>query len=383
MLFKHFGGVDSIPIVLESGSVEDLVETIARMAPSFGGINLEDISAPRCFEIEEQLKERLDIPVFHDDQHGTAIVVLAGLINGCRVLERSCPSSGSSSPAPGPPVWQSPNCFSGPASGTSSCVTVGASWCRRASTSPITSVRSPRRRIREGCTVALVRHSRGRRLCRCFGWAGPRRRHCPNVRWRHDLRAGESHPGGAPRPGSPVCGHRRHRAFGLPNQINNVLAFPGIFRGALDSGARQITEAMKLAAARAIADLVVEPTRRRDRALGVSGRCGGCRGGGRCWARLKPRFCVTQKLAWRTVISARQADFCVTQKLVGSQECQREASSAAYDWHCSHVGRRPVSSASASEGAFESFSERRVRCPRGGESDRRSSGCMPCSPVGL
>ena len=121
VLFKHFGGVDSIPIVLESGSVEDLVETIARMAPSFGGINLEDISAPRCFEIEEQLKERLDIPVFHDDQHGTAIVVLAGLINGCRVLDRALPEQ----------------------------------WV------VVAGVRSLRRRIREGCTVALVRHSRG------------------------------------------------------------------------------------------------------------------------------------------------------------------------------------------------------------------------------
>ena len=88
VLFKHFAGVDAVPITLESGSVDELVDAIARLAPSFGGINLEDISAPRCFDIERKLRERLDIPVFHDDQHGTAIVALAGLINACRVVGR-------------------------------------------------------------------------------------------------------------------------------------------------------------------------------------------------------------------------------------------------------------------------------------------------------
>ena len=88
VLFKQFGGVDAIPLCIESGTVEEIVDTIIRLAPSFGGINLEDISAPRCFEIEERLNRRLDIPVFHDDQHGTAIVVLAGLLNAARVLGR-------------------------------------------------------------------------------------------------------------------------------------------------------------------------------------------------------------------------------------------------------------------------------------------------------
>src|SRR5687768_16833387 len=86
VLFKHFAGVDAVPVCMETGSVDELVEAIARIAPSYGGINLEDISAPRCFEIEERLQELLDIPVFHDDQHGTAIVVLAGLLNACRVV---------------------------------------------------------------------------------------------------------------------------------------------------------------------------------------------------------------------------------------------------------------------------------------------------------
>ena len=92
VLFKHFAGVDAVPITLESGSVDELVDAIARLAPSSGGINLEDISAPRCFDIERKLRERLDIPVFHDDQHGTAIVALAGLINACRVVGRELSS---------------------------------------------------------------------------------------------------------------------------------------------------------------------------------------------------------------------------------------------------------------------------------------------------
>src|SRR6476646_10311885 len=91
VLFKHFAGIDAVPVVMETGTVEELVEAIARIAPTYGGINLEDISAPRCFDIEDQLKERLDIPVFHDDQHGTAIVVLAGLLNAAKVLARQLP----------------------------------------------------------------------------------------------------------------------------------------------------------------------------------------------------------------------------------------------------------------------------------------------------
>src|SRR5690349_23118903 len=88
VLFKHFGGVDAVPVCMESGTVEELVDAIARIAPTYGGINLEDISAPRCFEIERRLQERLDIPVFHDDQHGTAVVVLAALVNAAQVVDR-------------------------------------------------------------------------------------------------------------------------------------------------------------------------------------------------------------------------------------------------------------------------------------------------------
>src|SRR6476469_4311394 len=92
VLFKHFAGIDAVPVCMETGTVDELVDAIARIAPSYGGINLEDISAPRCFEIERRLQERLDIPVFHDDQHGTAIVVLAGLINAAKVVGRELAS---------------------------------------------------------------------------------------------------------------------------------------------------------------------------------------------------------------------------------------------------------------------------------------------------
>ena len=262
VLLKHFGGVDSIPIVLESGSVEDLVETIARMAPSFGGINLEDISAPRCFEIEEQLKERLDIPVFHDDQHGTAIVVLAGLINGCRVLERSLPEQRvvvAGAGAAGVAVTKLLQragvrdivvCDSRGILVPSRVDLTDHKRALAASTNP-RGVHGGLGEALEGADVYvgvsggqvpeedIARMSDGGMI---FALANP----TPEV-----------HPDLAHRYAAIVATGRSD----FPNQINNVLAFPGIFRGALDSGARQITEAMKLAAARAIADLVVEPTR--------------------------------------------------------------------------------------------------------------------------
>ena len=106
VLFKAFAGVDAVPICLDATGVEDIVETVVRIAPAFGGINLEDISAPRCFEIEERLVEPLDIPVFHDDQHGTAVVVLAALRNAARLTGRRSATCVPSCPAPARPVWQ-------------------------------------------------------------------------------------------------------------------------------------------------------------------------------------------------------------------------------------------------------------------------------------
>ena len=114
LLFKHFAGIDAVPICLDTTDVDELVDTVARLAPTFGGINLEDISAPRCFEVERRLQERLDIPVFHDDQHGTAVVVLAALTNAARVLGRDLAGLRVVVAGPGRPGWRSPTSCSRP-----------------------------------------------------------------------------------------------------------------------------------------------------------------------------------------------------------------------------------------------------------------------------
>jgi len=261
VLFKHFADVDAVPVCMETGTVDEIVEAVARIAPTYGGINLEDISAPRCFEIEARLKERLDIPVFHDDQHGTAIVVLAALINACRVQERDitslrvvvsgagaagvavtrllqragvadvvvCDSRGIISPErndltdhkPRIAATTNPRGISGPIG----AALVGADLFVGVS----------------GGTIAEEDLARMAPEAMIFALANPN----PEV-----------HPEVAHRYASIVATGRSD----FPNQINNVLAFPGIFRGALDTGARQITEAMKLAAAEAIAEMVPDPT---------------------------------------------------------------------------------------------------------------------------
>ena len=261
VLFKHFAGVDAVPVVMDSGSVEELVEAIARIAPTYGGINLEDISAPRCFDIEEQLKERLDIPVFHDDQHGTAIVVLAGLINACRVLERSMPDLKvvvAGAGAAGVAVTKLLQragvrdvvvCDSRGIISPSRGDLSGHKHRLAASTNPRGLSGSLGEALAgadvyvgvSGGTVPEEQVARMARGCMIFALANP----TPEV-----------HPDIAGKYAAIVATGRSD----FPNQINNVLAFPGIFRGALDSGARKITEAMKLAAAQAIADLVAEPS---------------------------------------------------------------------------------------------------------------------------
>ena len=261
VLFKHFAGVDAVPVVMDSGSVEELVEAIARIAPTYGGINLEDISAPRCFDIEEQLKERLDIPVFHDDQHGTAIVVLAGLINACRVLERSMPDLKvvvAGAGAAGVAVTKLLQragvrdvvvCDSRGIISPSRGDLSGHKHRLAASTNPRGLSGSLGEALAgadvyvgvSGGTVPEEQVARMARGCMIFALANP---------------SPEVHPDIAGKYAAIVATGRSD----FPNQINNVLAFPGIFRGALDSGARQITEAMKLAAAQAIADLVAEPS---------------------------------------------------------------------------------------------------------------------------
>ncbi|MDF2093537.1 NADP-dependent malic enzyme [Knoellia sp. 3-2P3] len=261
VLFKHFAGVDAVPVCMETGTVDELVEAIARIAPSYGGINLEDISAPRCFEIERRLQERLDIPVLHDDQHGTAIVVLAGLINAAKVVGRSLES------------------LKVVVSGAGAAGVAVAKLLARAGVGDIVVCDS--RGIISPARPDLVEHKH--RLAATtnphgltgsladalvgadvfVGVSGGQVLEADIARMAPDSIIfalanpdPEVHPDVAQKYAAVVATGRSD----FPNQINNVLAFPGIFRGALDSGAPQITEAMKLAAARAIADLVEQPT---------------------------------------------------------------------------------------------------------------------------
>jgi len=261
VLFKHFAGIDAVPVVMETGTVEELVEAIARIAPSYGGINLEDISAPRCFDIEEQLSERLDIPVFHDDQHGTAIVVLAGLLNAAKVLGRQVPDllvvvSGAG--AAGVAVTRLLQ-----RAGVRDVVVCDSRGILAAQRQDLTGHKSRLaastnpRALNGGLGVALqgadvfVGVSGGQVPEEEIASMAPR-----SMVFALANPTPEVHPDVARRHAAVVATGRSD----FPNQINNVLAFPGIFRGALDAGATQITEAMKLAAAHAIADLVEEPT---------------------------------------------------------------------------------------------------------------------------
>lgn len=260
VLFKHFADVDAVPVCLETGSVDELVEAIARLAPTYGGINLEDISAPRCFEIERRLSERLDIPVMHDDQHGTAIVTLAALINAAHAVGKDLRSLRvvvSGAGAAGTAVTHMLL-----AAGLSDIV-VGdkhgiLSPCRddlQEHHHRIVARTNPRRlrgRLVDaledadvfigvsGGTVAEQHIARMADDAIIFALANPTPEVAPEIAHRH----------------AAVVATGRSD---YPNQINNVLAFPGIFRGALDAGASKITMAMKLAAAQALAALVEDP----------------------------------------------------------------------------------------------------------------------------
>lgn len=261
VLFKHFAGIDAVPVCMDTGTVDELVDAIARLAPTYGGINLEDISAPRCFEIERRLQERLDIPVFHDDQHGTAIVVLAGLINAAEVVERSFES------------------LRVVVSGAGAAGVAVTKLLARAGVADIVVCDS--KGIISPTRIDLVEHKH-----RLAATTNPRglSGSLADALVGADVFVGVS--GGTvpeadiarmapdsiifalanPEPEVDPAVAAKYAAVvatgrsDFPNQINNVLAFPGIFRGVLDYGAPQITEAMKLAAARAIAALVGSPT---------------------------------------------------------------------------------------------------------------------------
>ena len=258
VLFKQFGGVDAIPICLDTVDVDEIVETVVRMAPSFGGVNLEDISAPRCFEIEDRLKARLDIPVFHDDQHGTAVVTLAALENAVRLTGRLMETTRVVVSGAG-------------AAGVAVTKILLAAGIRDVTVTDRTGVISSTRDDLNDSKAALARITadltgRTGTLAEAmvgadvfiglsggtvpeevvatmapdsivFGLANPTPEVHPDVAHRH----------------ARVVATGRSD---FPNQINNVLAFPGIFRGAFDARATAITEGMKLAAAAALAGIV-------------------------------------------------------------------------------------------------------------------------------
>ncbi len=261
VLFKHFADVDAVPVCMETGTVEEIVDAVARIAPTYGGINLEDISAPRCFEIERQLKERLDIPVFHDDQHGTAIVALAALLNAVRVVEKDLAGLTvvvSGAGAAGVAVTRILL-----AAGVGDVIVADSRGVlgpdredlvpHKAELAAQTNARGVTGTLGDALSGAdvFIGVSGGTVAERDLMRMAPRA-----VIFALANPDPEVHPAVATRFAEVVATGRSD----FPNQINNVLAFPGIFRGALDSGARAITEEMKLAAAEAIAALVPEPT---------------------------------------------------------------------------------------------------------------------------
>jgi len=258
-LFKEFGGLDSIPLVLDTTDVDEIVETIVRLRPSFGAVNLEDISAPRCFEIEQKLIEALDIPVMHDDQHGTAVVVLAALIGAARQTKRDISSlkvvvsgAGSAGVAVTNLLLKA---------GVADVIVLdsrGTINRERDDLNPIKAElasRTNRDDVMGGLAEALdgadvvVGLSSSK-----FDEAAVAKMNKDAIIFALSNPTPEIMPEDAKKFAAVVATGRSD----FPNQINNVLAFPGIFRGALDSGATKITEGMKIAAAHAIADLVGE-----------------------------------------------------------------------------------------------------------------------------
>jgi malate dehydrogenase (oxaloacetate-decarboxylating) len=258
VLFKQFGGVDAVPICLDTTDVEEIIETVARLAPSFGGINLEDISAPRCFEIENRLKERLDIPVFHDDQHGTAVVALAALVNALRLTGRDPGSTRvviSGAGAAGVAIAK----ILLEAGIEDLAVTdrKGVVHSGRHDLTPVKRELAEMTADKTGRTGTLAEALDGADVY--LGVSGGTVPEEDVARMAADAIIcamanpnPEVHPDVAHRHARVVATGRSD----FPNQINNVLAFPGIFRGAFDVHATAITEGMKVAAAEALAGLV-------------------------------------------------------------------------------------------------------------------------------
>ncbi|CBT77026.1 MAG: NAD(P)-dependent malic enzyme [Glutamicibacter arilaitensis] len=258
-LFKEFGGLDSIPLVLDTTDVDEIVETVIRLRPSFGAVNLEDISAPRCFEIEKRLIEALDIPVMHDDQHGTAVVVLVALIGAARQTKRDISSlkvvvSGAGSAG----VAVTNLLLSAGVDDVIVLDSRGTIHRERDDLNPIKADlagRTNREDVMGGLAEALDGADVVVGLSSSsFEEAAVAKMNKDAIIFALSNPTPEIMPDVAAKYAAVVATGRSD----FPNQINNVLAFPGIFRGALDSGAKKITEGMKVAAAHAIADLVGE-----------------------------------------------------------------------------------------------------------------------------
>jgi malate dehydrogenase (oxaloacetate-decarboxylating) len=265
MLFKEFADVDAFPICLNTKDTDEIVETVMRISPTFGGINLEDISSPRCFEIEQRLQAALDIPVFHDDQHGTAIVTLAALINACRLTDRRMEDLEVLMVGAGAAgVAVAKILMDAGVTSIVACDRFGAIHTDRDDYAA-GSMNAPKRWLAEN-TNAGRRDGSPREVIEgtdlFVGLSGP------GIISASDLQKMNPDPFvfamANPNPEVPpeeAAAHVRVMATGrsdYPNQINNVLAFPGVFRGALDARATAITEEMKLAAARGIASTVAD-----------------------------------------------------------------------------------------------------------------------------
>ena len=259
VLFKEFGNVNAVPICLDTQDTEEIITAVKNIAPGFGGINLEDISAPRCFEIEERLKEMLDIPVFHDDQHGTAIVVLAGIINGLRITgkqKENCRVVVNGAGSAGIAItklllrYGFSNVIMCDREGIISKDYPNLNWMQEKMTS-VTNLSNENGSLADALknadifvgvsapnivTAEMVASMNKDAIL--FAMANPVPEIMPDV---------------AKAAGARIVGTGRSD---FPNQVNNVIAFPGIFKGALEGRAKQITEEMKLAAAEALAALV-------------------------------------------------------------------------------------------------------------------------------
>ena len=259
VLFKEFGGVNAVPICLDTQDTEEIIKAVTYLAPGFGGINLEDISAPRCFEIEERLKEILDIPVFHDDQHGTAIVVLAGIINALKVVgkkKEECQIVVNGAGSAGIAItrllltYGFPHIIMCDKAGILSKDTKDLNWMQQKMTQ-VTNL--------DNKTGTLADALKGADIfvgVSAPGIVSPEMVASMNkdsILFAMANPVPEIMPDDAKAAGARVVGTGRSD---FPNQVNNVVAFPGIFKGALEGRATQITEEMKLAAANAIAGLV-------------------------------------------------------------------------------------------------------------------------------